>query len=165
MLNPEWINPALKKYEGVTPYQMAKERLLFAQRFHTNIKNLYHPTTYASYGADPSQKTYGSVTWRADTFDLASHGDPLTWTLESEDAKGNIVVRTQGNKLLTLKLAPAEEAGDQTVPAKASAEAVGGTHFRQSGYDHQNSYNDDKVLASLLYSIVKIANTATWWGQ
>jgi hypothetical protein len=24
-------------------------------------------------------------------------------------------------------------------------------------------YNDDKVLASLLYSIVKIANTAPWW--
>ncbi|MGT2433904.1 hypothetical protein ACU4HD_43505 [Cupriavidus basilensis] len=50
-----------------------------------------------------------------------------TWTLEDEDAKGNIVVRTQGNKLLTLNLAPAEESGDQTVPAKASAEAVGGT--------------------------------------
>ena len=165
LLNPEWINPALKKYEGVTPYQMAKERILFAQRFHTKIKNLYHPTTYASYGADPLQKTYGSVTWRADTFDLAAHGDPLTWTLESEDAKGSIVVRTQGKKLLTLNLAPAEESGDQTVPAKASAEWVGGTHFRQSGYDHQNSYNDDKVLASLLYSIVKIANTATWWDK
>ena len=47
----------------------------------------------------------------------------------------------------------------------AMAEAVGGTHFRQTGYDHQNSYNDDKVLASLLYSIVKIANTATWWDK
>ena len=96
---------------------------------------------------------------------FASHGDPLTGTFESEDAEGQIVVRTQGNKLLTLKLAPAEESGDQTVPAKASAEAVGGVHFRQSGYDHQNSYKDDKVLASALYSIVKIANTATWWDK
>jgi hypothetical protein len=114
---------------------------------------------------DASQKTYGSVTWRADTSDLASHGDPLTWTFESEDAEGKIVVRTRGNKFLTLTLAPAEESGDQTVPAKASAEAVGGTHFRQTGYDHQKSYMDDKVLASLLYSIVKIANTATWWDK
>ncbi|CAJ0706403.1 hypothetical protein LMG19089_04095 [Ralstonia edaphis] len=165
LLNPEWINPAKKKYLGIAPYGAAQRRIALAQDFHTNIKNLYHPTTYASYGADTSQKTYGSVTWRADTSDLASHGDPLMWTFESEDAEGKIVVRTQGNRLLTLTLAPAEESGDQTVPAKASAEAVGGTHFRQTGYDHQKSYLDDKVLASLLYSIVKIANTSTWWDK
>jgi pimeloyl-ACP methyl ester carboxylesterase len=165
LLNPQWINPAKKPYAGVDPYALAQTRIKLARDFHKNIKDLYHPTTYASYGADPLQKTYGSVTWRADAFDLAAHGDPLTWTLESENAKGSIVVRTQANKLLTLNLAPPEESGDQTVPARASAGAVGGAHFRQSGYDHQNSYNDDKVLASLLYSIVKIANTATWWDK
>ena len=165
LLNPEWVNPAKKDLKGKDAYGLSRQRIADAQDFHKNIKDLYHPATYASYGVDAAQKTYGSVTWRADTSDLASHGDPLTWTFESEDAEGQIVVRTQGNKLLTLKLAPAEESGDQTVPAKASAEAVGGVHFRQSGYDHQNSYKDDKVLASALYSIVKIANTATWWDK
>ncbi|WP_296224220.1 lipase family alpha/beta hydrolase [Ralstonia sp. UBA689] len=166
LLNPEWINPAGKRVEDYKDaYSQARERIADAQDFHKNIKGLYHRTTYASYGTDTSQKTYGSVTWRADTSDLSPHGDPLKWTIESEDAEGEIVVRTQGNKLLTLKLAPAEEAGDQTVPAKASAEAVGGVHFQQTGYDHQKSYMDDKVLASLLYSIVKIANTAAWWDK
>ncbi|GCB06709.1 triacylglycerol lipase [Ralstonia sp. SET104] len=166
LLNPEWVNPAGKRVEDYKDaYSQAKERIADARDFHKNIKGLYHPTTYASYGAGASQKTYGSVTWRADTSDLAPHGDPLTWTFESEDGEGKIVVRTQGNKLLTLNLAPAEEAGDQTVPAKASAEAVGGTHFRQTGYDHQKSYKDANVLASVLYSIVKIANTATWWDK
>ena len=49
--------------------------------------------------------------------------------------------------------------------AKASADAVRGTLFRQTGYEHQASYQNDQVLASTLYSIIKIANTAEWWDQ
>ncbi|WP_316152152.1 lipase family alpha/beta hydrolase [Cupriavidus sp. BIC8F] len=165
LLNPEWINPADKDLRGAEPYALAKKRIAAAQLFHKNIKDLYHPTTYASYGEDSSQKCYGSVTWRADTADLVPHGDPLTWTFESEDAEGRIVVRTRSNQPLTLRLEPPVDAGDQTVPAKASAEAVRGTLFRQTGYEHQGSYQNDQVLASALYSIIKIANTATWWGQ
>ncbi|QBY51766.1 lipase family alpha/beta hydrolase [Cupriavidus oxalaticus] len=165
LLNPEWINPADKKYERADPYALAKQRIADALDFHKNIKDLYHPTTYASYGHDSDQKAYGSVTWRADTTDLAPHGDPLTWTLQSEDAEGRIVVRTKSGQPLTLRLEPPEDAGDQTVPAKASAEAVRGTLFRQTGYEHQDSYKNDQVLASTLYSIIKIANTAEWWDQ
>lgn len=165
LLNPEWINPADKKYERANPSAMAKLRIADAQDFHEKIKDLYHPTTYASYGEDSSQKSYGSVTWRADATDLAPHGDPLTWTIESEDAEGRIVVRTRSNQLLTLRLEPPTDAGDQTVPARASAGAVRGAQFRQTGYEHQASYQNEQVLASALYSIIKIANTATWWDQ
>ena len=31
-----------------------------------------------------------------------------------------------------------------------------------NGYDHQNSYADTNVMASMLYSIVQIAKTAKW---
>lgn len=164
LLNPDWINPANKPYVDMDADTAAKWKIAEAQKFHKKIKDLYHPTTYASYGEDSSQKCYGSVTWRADTADLAPHGDPLTWTIESEDAEGRIVVRTRGNQTLTLRLEPPTDAGDQTVPAKASAEAVRGTLFRQTGYEHQGSYQNDQVLASALYSIIKIANTAPWWG-
>jgi hypothetical protein len=165
LLNPEWINPADRKYERADPYALAKLRIADALDFHKNIKDLYHPTTYASYGHDSDQKAYGSVTWRADTTDLAPHGDPLMWTLESEDAEGRIVVRTRSGQPLTLRVDPPEDAGDQTVPATASAEAVRGTLFRQTGYEHQDSYKNDLVLASTLYSIIRIANTAEWWNQ
>ncbi len=165
LLNPEWINPADKKYERADPYALAKLRIADALDFHKSIKDLYHPTTYASYGHDSDQKAYGSVTWRADTTDLAPHGDPLMWTLESEDAEGRIVVRTRSGQPLTLRVDPPEDAGDQTVPATASAEAVRGTLFRQTGYEHQDSYKNHLVLASTLYSIIRIANTAEWWDQ
>ncbi|WP_444633390.1 lipase family alpha/beta hydrolase [Cupriavidus oxalaticus] len=165
LLNPEWINPADRKYERADPYALAKLRIADALDFHKSIKDLYHPTTYASYGHDSDQKAYGSVTWRADTTDLAPHGDPLMWTLESEDAEGRIVVRTRSGQPLTLRVDPPEDAGDQTVPATASAEAVRGTLFRQTGYEHQDSYKNHLVLASTLYSIIRIANTAEWWDQ
>jgi hypothetical protein len=165
LFNPEWVIPAGKNFKSGDPYGEAKRRIINAQKFHQKIKNLYHPVTYASYGHDTTQLSYGSVTWRAHTADLAPHGDPLSWTLESEDAEGKLVVRTQINTLLTLELEPPIDAGDQTVPAKESAEAVRGTLFRQSGYEHQDSYKNDHVLATTLYSIIKIANTATWWDQ
>lgn len=165
LLNPTWINPANKPYREMDPATRAKVKIEAAQKFHAVIKNLYHPITYASYGHDDYQKAYGSVTWRADTADLAPHGNPLSWTLEREDAEGRIVVRTASAEPLTLRLASPEDAGDQTVPAKASAEAVRGTLFRQTGYEHQDSYKNDLVLASTLYSIIRIANTAEWWDQ
>ncbi|WP_056440127.1 hypothetical protein [Massilia sp. Root335] len=34
--------------------------------------------------------------------------------------------------------------------------------FRQTGYEHQSSYKNSAAIASTLYSIVRIAQTATW---
>ncbi|MCY1233839.1 hypothetical protein D3C81_1461150 [compost metagenome] len=164
LLNPEWVNPAKKKYEGYDPYRLATKRIAEAQKFHKDIQGLYHTTTYASYGADPSQKAFGTVTYRVNATDLERFGNPLSWRLVSEDGEGRIVVRAENRHTLQLRLEPPIDAGDQTVPSDASASRVRGTVvFRQSGYEHQNSYNNDKVLASLLYSLVKIANTAPWW--
>lgn len=165
LFNPEWINPAKKLFDEMNAEIAAKLKIGEAQKFHKNIKDLYHPITYASYGGDFNQLAYGIVTWQAETEDLTPHGDPLTWTLQTEDAVGRVVVRTQSDKLLTLRLQPPEDPGDQTVPAKASAEAVRGSLFRQTGYEHQDSYKNDHVLAGALYSIIKIANTATWWDK
>jgi len=34
--------------------------------------------------------------------------------------------------------------------------------FRQTGYEHQSSYKDPRAIASTLYSIVRIAQSAAW---
>lgn len=118
------------------------------------------------YEIELKQKSYGTVTYRVNATDLSRFGDPLSWTFESEDGEGRIVVRAMNRQTLQLRLEPPIDAGDQTVPSEASASHVRATMvFRQTGYEHQNSYNDDKVLASTLYSIVKIANTAPWWSK
>ncbi|WP_454763102.1 esterase/lipase family protein [Cupriavidus campinensis] len=166
LLNPLWVNPADKDYGGVDPYRLALRRVTNAQKFHKEINNLYHPTTYASYGEDSSQKSYGTVTFRVNATDLSRFGDPLTWKLIREDGEGRIVVRAANHKALQLRLEPPADAGDQTVASEASASCVRGKMvFRQTGYEHQNSCHDDKVLASALYSMIKIANTAPWWDK
>ncbi|UVW28006.1 hypothetical protein [Massilia sp. H6] len=67
----------------------------------------------------------------------------------------------------TLTLQPPAAPGDETVPAARSARLIAGKLFvhgetRGKSYEHQNSYADRDVLASLLYSIVQIAKTAKW---
>jgi hypothetical protein len=61
---------------------------------------------------------------------------------------------------------PPSTPGDQTVPAKsADHQLKSGVFkgvFRQTGYEHQSSYKDARAIASTLYSIVRIAQSATW---
>ena len=53
------------------------------------------------------------------------------------------------------------------MPAVQSARHIAGNIFRHgveagTGYEHQDSYLDKNVLASMLYSIVQIAKLAEW---
>ncbi|OHV00450.1 hypothetical protein BLA34_12730 [Ralstonia solanacearum] len=178
LINQEWINPANKQYDDTTPYITYKTRVKDAQRFHADIKDTFHDNTYASYGDDPNRKTFGEVTWRMEpskgSFSgavgldsigvLGALGSPSSWTRVSEDGIGALTVKAAGGQNIKLKLLPAAEAGDETVPSERSAELVQAKmRFRQTGYEHQGSYENDNVLDAALYSIIKIANTAGWW--
>jgi hypothetical protein len=61
---------------------------------------------------------------------------------------------------------PPSAPGDQTVPAKSADDqlhsGVFKSVFRQTGYEHQSSYKDSRAIASTLYSILRIAQKATW---
>jgi hypothetical protein len=61
---------------------------------------------------------------------------------------------------------PPSAPGDQTVPAKSADHQLNSGMFkgvfRQTGYEHQSSYKDPRAIASTLYSIVRIAQKATW---
>jgi len=64
------------------------------------------------------------------------------------------------------RILPPTSPGDQTVPLKSADHQLKSGKFkgifRQTGYEHQSSFNDPKAIASTLYSIVRIAQQATW---
>ncbi|MEH6437270.1 esterase/lipase family protein [Massilia sp. DD77] len=70
------------------------------------------------------------------------------------------------NKSIHATILPASAPGDQTVPmASADHQLQSGMFkgiFRQTGYEHQSSYKDPLAIASALYSIVRIAQQASW---
>ncbi len=61
---------------------------------------------------------------------------------------------------------PPSAPGDQTVLAKSADHQLKSGMFkgvfRQTGYEHQSSYKNPRAIASTLYSIVRIAQKATW---
>jgi hypothetical protein len=61
---------------------------------------------------------------------------------------------------------PPTDPGDQTVPLHSAEHQLRSKKFkgvfRQTGYEHQDSYKNDSALHSTLYSLVRIAQTMTW---
>lgn len=178
LFNPDWINPAGKMYEKTSAWKMVRKRVLNAQHFHDKIQDTFHENTYASYGADPTANnlTHGNVVYKVESLstdfdDIASsispeRGTPLTWKIVREDGKGDLIVMSAEKRKFKLRLLSPKDSGDGTVPSDYSAAKVKAKiHFKQTGYDHQGSYHNDFVLASMLYSVVKISNTAEGWEK
>jgi hypothetical protein len=172
LVNPDWVNPARTKASDGGGLTNVRERLISANAFLDSIETTFHPTNcYASYCSSDEHKSYGNLVFKiVESGAWISRRDPIpsadTWTLLSDDKKGLLTVQA-GDRVLTLKLQPAEAAGDETVPADRSACKIAGTLFthgriKGSGYEHQDSYAHPHVLSSMLYSLVKIARSAKW---
>jgi hypothetical protein len=174
LINPDWVNPGRVLEEDGGGLNKVKQRLESASKFLKSIESTFHPATYASYCASPEQASYGEIVFKASLTGGSYVGpdgrflpmpSPETWVLLSDDGKGKLTVKA-GPRILTLELQPAAEAGDQTVPSGRSARHIKGTLFEHGrdgkGYEHQGSYADPQVLASLLFSVVQIAKTAKW---
>ena len=174
LINPQWINPAGKTFRESSATKLVNERIADAQAFHAKIKNTFHAHTYASYSADAENLTHGNVIYKIEplsyedinvnTTIAAAKESPLLWKLVSEDGTGDLIVSLKDQRKFKLKLLPPQDAGDGTVPSEYSAAKVKATvHFVQAGYDHQGSYKADAVSVSMLYAMIKIANTAEGW--
>lgn len=174
LINPEWINPAEKKFDPSSATESVNEKIANAQAFHAKIKNTFHAHTYASYAADEKNLTHGNVIYKIEplshddvnvnTATAAAKESPLLWKLVSEDGTGDLIVSLKDKRKFKLKLLPPQDPGDGTVPSNYSASKVKATvHFVQIGYDHQGSYKADAVNSSMLYAMIKIANTAEGW--
>jgi len=174
LINPQWINPAGKKFRDSSAAKLVNDRIGEAQEFHAKIKNTFHALTYASYAADIKNPTHGNVIYKIEplshedinvnTAIAAAKESPLLWRLVSEDGTGDLIVSLKDQRKFKLKLLPPQDAGDGTVPSDYSAAKVkAAVHFVQIGYDHQGSYKADAVSVSMLYAMIKIANTAEGW--
>jgi hypothetical protein len=174
LINPEWINPAGKKFRDSSATKLVNDRIGEAQEFHAKIKNTFHAHTYASYAADVKNLTHGNVIYKIEplshedinvnTTIAAAKESPLLWRLVSEDGTGDLIVSLKDQRKFKLKLLTPQDVGDGTVPSDYSAAKVkAAVHFVQIGYDHQGSYKADAVSVSMLYAMIKIANTAEGW--
>jgi hypothetical protein len=65
-----------------------------------------------------------------------------------------------------IQILEAADPGDQTVPVYSADAQLRSKKFkgifRQSGYEHQASYSNSKVVAATLYSLFKIIQTMKW---
>jgi hypothetical protein len=172
LFNPDWVNPGgVKKLDGGGIDAVIK-RVKDAASFIEDIKATFHPTgCYGSFCSSSERLSYGEVVFKVadrEVWDARNCALPPveSWKLLSDDARGTLKVQA-GARVLTLTLQPPAAPGDETVPAERSAKQILGKLFvhgqtKGKSYEHQNSYSDRDVLASLLYSIVQIAKMAKW---
>jgi len=181
LFREDWINPSARTPDkGGGTFERTCNYLDKVQGFHRQISGTYHPNSYAHYGADSRQQSFGEVVW-----DLQNCTDPTGWqnwpividsrqgrldfTLWDPDGVENIDGQPSNKAApgpVYATLLPPSAPGDQTVPAKSADDqlhsGVFKSVFRQTGYEHQSSYKDSRAIASTLYSIVRIAKKATW---
>lgn len=175
-----WINPSgLPPRLGGGTFERTCDYLDMAQGFHRQIDQTFHPNSYAHYGADQARRSFGEVIWEIDK----SCADPTgwqDWPILGDTKQGRVelvrwdplnskafkIVDFEVPKPIYATILPPSAPGDQTVPAKSADHQLKSGMFkgvfRQTGYEHQASYKNPRAIASTLYSIMRIAQTATW---
>ena len=164
LVNPELADPAGKyannKRGGVV--SAIKKGINTAETFHRTLGDYYHPNTYAFYGDDKEQLSFGQVRWVAlQPADSATALTPANLTAaryigQSETGQRRVLVEGKTE----LRFAPDQQdaRGDGTVPHQSGAGPAGKVKqvFATEGYDHQGSYNNDHMLMLTLRLITKI---------
>ena len=181
LLREAWINPANSAKAGL---DRTIEHLAKAKEFHQKINTTYHPISYAHYGCDAKRPAFQNVTWEvpdklpADQLDalhilrdstqggvdLTTQADLPEMTKPSSSLNREELNNLSGAFYASMR-SPADP-GDETVPMhSADAQLRSGKFkgiFRQTGYEHQDSYQDKDAVASTLYSIIRIAQEMKW---
>ncbi|GAB3438208.1 hypothetical protein GCM10027320_25540 [Massilia solisilvae] len=191
LFREEWINPSgWPQDRGGGTFERTCNYVEKAQNFHQTIANTFHPNSYAHYGADPGRQSFGEVVWEIDK-NCADPNGWQEWPILSDTRQGSVeLVRRKDNsdnkafspwiatprmpqaggseiaESIHASIRPPSASGDQTVPIRsADYQLTSGVLkgvFRQIGYEHQSSCKDPRAIAATLYSIVRVAQTATW---
>jgi pimeloyl-ACP methyl ester carboxylesterase len=169
LLREEWINPANHSGAG---FQRTAGLLDKAKKFHQDIASTYHDLSYGHYGADPSHAAWHNVVWEIDGAGPLVAPEKLK--VASDDFQGKLhlidpaeaQLDEQAPKFRQVQMQVARDPGDQTVPLHSAEHQLQSGKFkgifRQTGYEHQDSYKNEGALHSTLYSLVRIAQTMTW---
>jgi len=163
LVDPDLADPA-RKYKGGAREvkEIVWKAIDSAEHFHRQtLDTYYHPNTYAFYGADPAQMSFGAIRWVA--------RDPGTGAVFT-DANLRMAARTgygpSGGRRVRvenrtdLHFVPARQdvAGDGTVPHLSGAGPRGKSRqvFELRGFDHQEAFNDDAVLLLTHHLVAKM---------
>ncbi|MFC5460686.1 esterase/lipase family protein [Massilia niabensis] len=164
LINPALADPAGKytKKPGGVELQI-RSAIATAEQFHRSLGDYYHPNTYAFYGDDQNELSYGRVSWvarqGAGSACALTTANVADATFLGHRPNGQRRVLVEGKAELHFEPEPQDVRGDGTVPRQSGAGVAG--HVKQvfptQGYDHQGSYNNDDMLKLTLRLIVKIA--------
>jgi len=166
LIREEWLNPSRGRSAS---FERTCAFIDQAREFHETLGDYYHPNTYAHYGADSARASWERVTWKISRDFSGSRWRDLQ--IVGDDEQGKLEVSTRDvsqshESHHAVVLGPAFGAGDQTVPAKSADHQITSRRlravFRQTGYEHQESYTDARALSSTLYCIVRIAAEMRW---
>jgi len=172
MVDEKLIDPANLTPKGLEPYDAYGVTLTKAQSFHEKLKLDFHPVTYAHYGSDSAQISFGSVKWitsddvGGDLVSAMPTAQALSFTYLGAATLGADEQKVKFK--LENKKAPTENdkdnSGDGTVPMPSGALLVQGTPppktFKMTGFDHQMSYANLSVQYNVLYCVGKIVQLA-----
>lgn len=183
LFREEWINPSkLPVARGGGSFGRTCDYLDRVQSFHRAIADTFSRNSYAHYGADRAQRSFGEVIWQIDK-NCADPSGWRDWPILDDTRQGTLelvrwdpvgafnraLLSFNGDEIpnpIHATILPPSAPGDQTVPAKSADHQLRSgafaAVFRQTGYEHQSSYQDIRATASTLYSIIRIAQKATW---
>lgn len=163
LINPSIADPAEKYIGKQGGVEIAiKQAINAAEHFHRSLGDYYHPNTYAFYGNDKSELSFGQVRWIA--FQKGGHTTALTpanlaaarYLGQSTTGQRRVMVEESTE----LRFAPEvqDTSGDGTVPHQSGAGPTGKAMqvFATEGYVHQEAYNNSDMLMLTLRLITKI---------
>ena len=163
LINPDLADPAgkySKKQKGVETG--IRTAISTAENFHRTLGDYYHPSTYAFYGNDKEQLSFGQIRWVAlQQTSLATILTPANlasarYIGQSTTGQRRVLIEEKTE----LRFAPDQQdtRGDGTVPYQSGAWPTGRVKqvFAMAGYEHQGSYKNEHVLMLTLRLITKI---------
>jgi hypothetical protein len=168
LFSEDLINPAEIDFRG---FDFTVGLLNSAKNFHELIEDTYHPQSFAHYGADKERKACYKVVWHIAS--VAQIENPEFLSLVKDNFTGRLVLEESNSgegdharSFVEIEILEAADPGDQTVPVYSADAQLRSKKFkgifRQSGYEHQASYSNSKVVAATLYSLFKIIQTMKW---
>lgn len=164
LLITDWINPARAKGSGIKQTSSYLDR---ARKFHEDIKSTYHGLSFAHYGSDPERPSWQNVIWNISCG--GSQVEVENFRIVADNLKGRLTLRSDPehhDRVAEVALGPSEGPGDETVPLHSADHQFSSKKFtgifRQSGYEHQNSYQDKAAIRSTLFSLFRIIETMKW---
>jgi len=132
------------------------------------IRNCADPSGWQDWPiiSDTRQGKLELVRWDVNYRGKAFAESPSIPSPNFSKASASPISNPGGKKSIHATILPANAPGDQTVPARSADHQLNSGMFkgvfRQTGYEHQSSYKDPRAIASTLYSIVRIAQNASW---